>query len=198
MKKDLSKVYTKIGYCPQFDALIEELTGKLTMEMFALIRGVPRSQIKFVIKDLGDRLNFSKHLDKIVGAYSGGNKRKLSTALALIGDPQIIFLDEPTTGMDAGAKRQLWNVVINARSEGKAVVLTSHSMEECEALCTKLVIMVKGEFKCLGSAQHLKSKFSMGFILTIKAGRNKQPNDVEHLSMVKQFLKNKFPESVLK
>lgn len=70
--------------------------------------------------------------------------------------------------MDPGAKRNLWSVVSQARNSGTSIVLTSHSMEECEALCTRLAIMVHGEFKCLGSAQHLKNQFSKGFLLTIK------------------------------
>lgn len=77
-------------------------------------------------------------------------------------------VDEPTTGMDPGAKRNLWNMVSKIRNSGKSIVLTSHSMEECEALCTRLAIMVNGEFKCLGSTQHLKNKFSKGFTLSIK------------------------------
>lgn len=70
--------------------------------------------------------------------------------------------------MDPGAKRNLWNMVSKVRNAGKSIVLTSHSMEECEALCTRLAIMVNGEFKCLGSTQHLKNKFSKGFSLSIK------------------------------
>lgn len=70
--------------------------------------------------------------------------------------------------MDPSAKRHLWDVVSKVRSSGKSIVLTSHSMEECEALCTRLVIMVNGEFKCIGSPQHLKHKFSKGYTLTIK------------------------------
>lgn len=80
--------------------------------------------------------------------------------------------DEPTTGMDPGAKRNLWNVVSKIRKSGKSIVLTSHSMEECEALCTRLAIMVNGEFKCLGSTQHLKTKFSHGFTLSIKVQKS--------------------------
>lgn len=87
---------------------------------------------------------------------------------SLIGDPNLIFLDEPTTGIDPYSKRQLWTIINKTRNSGKSVILTSHSMEECEALCTRIAIMVAGEFKCLGSAQHLKNKFSKGYILTIK------------------------------
>ena len=107
-------------------------------------------------------------LSRCAGTYSGGNKRKLSTAIALVGNPSIVFLDEPTSGMDPGARRFLWNTVLQMVRGGQAVVLTSHSMEECEALCTRLGIMVNGQFKCLGSIQHLKNRFGSGYSLTIR------------------------------
>lgn len=139
LKTNMKQVHRQIGYCPQFDALIDDLTGRETLRLFALSRGIPRFKLKDVIDKLSKDLNFAKHLDKQVKAYSGGNKRKLSTAVALLGNPVIIYLDEPTTGMDPGAKRNLWDVMCNVRDSGKTIVLTSHSMEECEALCTRLV-----------------------------------------------------------
>lgn len=168
LKNNMPAVHKIIGYCPQFDALIEDLTGRETLELFSLLRGISPYDIPLLSLRLATDLNFMKHIDKKVSEYSGGNKRKLSTAVALIGNPCVVYLDEPTTGMDPGAKRNLWNMVSKVRNAGKSIVLTSHSMEECEALCTRLAIMVNGEFKCLGSAQHLKNKFSKGFTLSIK------------------------------
>lgn len=194
MRNNMNKVHKLIGYCPQFDALLLDLTGRETMKIFSLLRGVPRSEIKELTNKLSLELGFHKHLDKKISAFSGGNKRKLSTALALIGEPSLIFLDEPTTGMDPGAKRQLWNIINKTRNSGRSVVMTSHSMEECEALCTKLAIMVNGEFKCLGSTQHLKNKFSKGFILTIKAGRE----DEEILDEIKDRVHKIFPSAEMK
>ena len=101
-----------------------------------------RHGLSLVQNDLIDRLMLEKHADKYCGTYSGGNKRKLSTAVSLVGDPPIIFLDEPTTGMDPGARRFLWDVMTNVMHSGRSIVLTTHSMEECEALCTRLGIMV--------------------------------------------------------
>jgi len=92
------------------------------------------------------------------GTYSGGNKRKLSLGMALIGNPRIVFLDEPSTGMDPQARRDMWNLISQTMS-GRSVILTTHSMEECEALCERIGIMVAGQFRCIGSSQHLKSKF---------------------------------------
>lgn len=174
LKSNMNRVHKAIGYCPQFDALLEDLTGRQTLSMFCLLRGVPRGQVTALMMRLANDLNFLQHLDKNVSEYSGGNKRKLSTAIALIGNPVVIYLDEPTTGMDPGAKRHLWNLISKVRTSGKSVVLTSHSMEECEALCTRLAIMVNGEFKCLGSTQYLKNKFSYGYTLSVKVLRNDQ------------------------
>lgn len=172
LKDEINQVYSQIGYCPQFNAMLEDMTGRETMTIFCLLRGVPRRRIPNFIFRMARELNFIQHLDKRVYQYSGGNKRKLSTALALIGNPSVIFLDEPTAGMDPGAKRNLWDVVSRVRDAGKTVVLTSHSMEECEALCTRITIMVNGEFKCMGSLQYLKNKFSKGFILTVQVMRS--------------------------
>ena len=226
LKKNMRGVHRNIGYCPQFDALIDDLTGKETLRLFALSRGIPRYKLQDVIDKLSSDLNFTKHLDKQVKAYSGGNKRKLSTAVALLGNPVIIYLDEPTTGMDPGAKRNLWDVMCNVRDSGKTIVLTSHSMEECEALCTRLVrellmsklslsnekyfqaIMVNGEFKCLGSTQHLKNKFGEGFILTLKLARKISSEDELGLTesqemtveknFVREFIEQEFQDAILK
>jgi ATP-binding cassette, subfamily A (ABC1), member 3 len=81
IKKDMNKVHQRIGYCPQFDALLEDMTGRETLRIFSLLKGVPKDEINKVSMDLANGLNFAKHLDKRIKSYSGGNKRKLSTAL---------------------------------------------------------------------------------------------------------------------
>ncbi|CAO1386925.1 unnamed protein product [Diamesa serratosioi] len=197
IKEQLNRVHQRIGYCPQFDALLDDLTGREILKIFSLLRGIPMKDMELIYTKLATELNLLKHLDKQAKSYSGGNKRKLSTALALIGDPALIFLDEPTSGMDPGAKRQLWNIINKTRNSGRSVVLTSHSMEECEALCTRIAIMVNGEFKCLGSTQHLKNKFSNGFILTVKTGDDQGSNQ-EHIESIKGNIRQKFPTSELK
>lgn len=108
--------------------------------------------------------------------------------------------DEPSSGMDPGAKRNLWNVVSQVRNSGTSIVLTSHSMEECEAVCTRLAIMVKGEFKCLGSSQHLKNHFSNELLLTIKprsAGIDQSKSDIIH-RRISNFIQRSFPGARLK
>ncbi|CAN0202592.1 unnamed protein product, partial [Hapterophycus canaliculatus] len=108
----------------------------------------------------------------MAGGYSGGNKRKLSVAVAMIGNPQIVFLDEPSTGMDPMARRMMWSYIMRVVTENRecAMILTTHSMEECEALCQRIGIMVGGRMRCLGSSQHLKTRFGKGFQLEASVG----------------------------
>ncbi|XP_023584173.1 phospholipid-transporting ATPase ABCA3 [Trichechus manatus latirostris] len=194
IRSDLGKVRQRIGYCPQFDALLDHMTARETLVMYARLRGVPERHIGACVENTLRGLLLEPHANKLVRTYSGGNKRKLSTGIALIGDPAVIFLDEPSTGMDPVARRLLWDTVARARESGKAIVFTSHSMEECEALCTRLAIMVQGQFKCLGSPQHLKSKFGSGYSLRAKVRADGQKAALEEF---KAFVHLTFPGSVL-
>uniref|UniRef100_A0A2K6CSK9 ATP-binding cassette sub-family A member 2 n=1 Tax=Macaca nemestrina TaxID=9545 RepID=A0A2K6CSK9_MACNE len=156
--KELLQVQQSLGYCPQCDALFDELTAREHLQLYTRLRGISWKDEARVVKWALEKLELTKYADKPAGTYSGGNKRKLSTAIALIGYPAFIFLDEPTTGMDPKARRFLWNLILDLIKTGRSVVLTSHSMEECEALCTRLAIMVNGRLRCLGSIQHLKNR----------------------------------------
>ncbi|XP_043444372.1 ATP-binding cassette sub-family A member 13-like [Prionailurus bengalensis] len=177
-----------MGYCPQQDALDEFLTGWEHLRYYCTLRGVPNSCISQVAGDLVRRLHLEAHVDKLVATYSGGTKRKLSTALALLGRPDLLLLDEPSSGMDPCSKRFLWDAIRQEVRQGCAVVLTSHSMEECQALCTRLAIMVNGSFRCLGSPQHLKSRFGDGYTVKIWLCKETSPH-----SVVSDCLKLHFP-----
>uniref|UniRef100_A0A8C2GCB9 P-type phospholipid transporter n=1 Tax=Cyprinus carpio TaxID=7962 RepID=A0A8C2GCB9_CYPCA len=190
---EIDEVHQNMGYCPQFDAINDLLTGREHLEFYAILRGVPEKEV-CEVADWGIRkLGLMKYVDKAAGSYSGGNMRKLSTAMALIGGPPVVFLDEPTTGMDPKARRALWNCILSIIKEGRSVVLTSHSMEECEALCTRMAIMVNGRFRCLGSVQHLKNKFGDGYTIILRvAGADPQ------LEPVMEFIERELPGSTLK
>ncbi|KAJ6658453.1 hypothetical protein lerEdw1_020157 [Lerista edwardsae] len=191
----ISNVHQNMGYCPQFDAIDDLLTGREHLHLYARLRGVPAAEVKRVAEWGIQKLGLSMYADQLAGTYSGGNKRKLSTAIALIGCPPLILLDEPTTGMDPQSRRFLWNSIVSVIRSGRAVVLTSHSMEECEALCTRLAIMVKGTFKCLGSIQHLKYKYGDGYIVTMKIKAPK-PGIPPDPSLAEHFIQVNFPGSV--
>ncbi|KAM9208961.1 phospholipid-transporting ATPase ABCA3-like [Dugong dugon] len=192
---NILKVKSRIGYCPQSDALLEYMTGREIMIMYARIWGVSEPQIHLYVNNWLKSLHLEPHADKLIYTYSGGNKRRLSTAIALMGRPSVIFLDEPSTGMDPAARRLLWNLITQMRETGNAIVITSHSMEECEALCTRLAIMAKGKFMCLGSPQHLKNKFGQVYILKAKV---KPDTGEDKLEDFKIFISTTFPGSVIK
>jgi ABC-type multidrug transport system ATPase subunit len=166
------------------------LTAKEHLEFYGRIRGVPDEKLDGMVNLLIKRLTLDQddqHL-RPAGTYSGGNKRKLSVAIALIGNPPVVFLDEPSTGMDPVSRRFLWNFMTETMTN-RAVILTTHSMEECEALCSRIGILVLGKLKCLGSAQHLKTKFGHGlqldFVLTSS----------EKVDTLKQFMHAQFSEA---
>ncbi|EQC42571.1 hypothetical protein SDRG_00301 [Saprolegnia diclina VS20] len=159
-----------IGYCPQFDALFDLLSVREHLELFAVLKGVPGPLVKAVVTEKLSQLHLEPFATKLAKTLSGGNKRKLSVAIALIGAPPLLFLDEPSTGVDPVSRRFLWNVLADLSTKRKAatIFLTTHSMEECEALCTRVGIMVGGRLRCLGSIQHLKSRFGDGLLLHLK------------------------------
>lgn len=180
--KDMKKIRNLIGYCPQFDALLEKMTAREHLEMYAAIKGIPKNRREKLIKETIKNLNLTKYENVQAGTYSGGNKRKLSVAIALLGNPPVVFLDEPSSGMDPEARRFMWSVVGNISSKMKtsSVILTTHSMEEAEALSTKLAIMVEGSIECIGSVQGLKNKYGKGFEIEAKMNlpTNEEKQDI--------------------
>ncbi|TPX56028.1 hypothetical protein SpCBS45565_g08461 [Spizellomyces sp. 'palustris'] len=153
-----------VGYCPQFDALWPHITVSEHLTYYATLKGLTPSAIPPRIQHLTRALGLTEFLSKPAGQLSGGNKRKLSLAVSIVGDPSALFLDEPSTGMDPASKRLLWDVL---KSGHRATVLTTHSMEEAETLSTRLAIQISGRLVCIGTPQHLKTRFSSGYHLEI-------------------------------
>ncbi|XP_074856969.1 glucosylceramide transporter ABCA12 [Carettochelys insculpta] len=191
---DISDSHSSLfGYCPQEDALDDLLTVEEHMYFYARLHGTPENQIKGIVHQLLHRLNLMPYKDRVTSMCSYGTNRKLSTALALIGNPSILLLDEPSSGMDPNAKRHLWKIITEEVQKQCSVILTSHSMEECEALCTRLAIMVNGSFQCLGSLQHIKSRFGRGF--TVKMHLMSGEVSTEALT---ELMQSHFPNTCLK
>ncbi|KAL2081579.1 hypothetical protein ACEWY4_023432 [Coilia grayii] len=190
---DCRKEGINIGYCPQVDALDDLLTGEEHLYFYSRIRGISKREMDKVVNYLLRKLELEYHRNNTSESYSCGTRRKLSTALALIGHPQILLLDEPSSGMDPRSKRHLWKIISEEVMGKCAVVLTSHSMEECEALCTRLAIMVQGQFRCLGSLQHIKNRFGSGF--TVKMYLAVASCNVD---VITNFMQEHFPSTYLK
>ncbi|RWS09653.1 ATP-binding cassette sub-family A member 1-like protein, partial [Dinothrombium tinctorium] len=197
LRTSLKHFQQQIGYCPQYDALLGKLTGTETLYLFGRLRGISECELKSKVEELIIMTDLSRYADKRTETYSGGNQRKLSLAIALIGSPRLLFLDEPSSGVDPSARRKIWRTLAYIRNHyGCSIVLTSHSMDECEALCGRIAIMVNGEFKCLGNFQHLRSKFGQGFTLRIKAKRDNLNS--EYISSLKNYIEQIIPSAILK
>lgn len=192
----------QIGYCPQQDALIDNLTGYEMLELFARLRGIPEDKIHPAVEDTLDKLGLKRISLIDCNNYSGGNKRRLSVGMALIGAPEVVFLDEPTSGVDPRSRRRLWSTLIEFQQLTKsAIVMTSHSMNECECLCDRVAIMVGGQFKVLGSIQYLRTKLSQGFslVLKLKPDNLKQLKDLTKSSeQIHDYMKKSFSSSEIK
>ncbi|ETP27139.1 hypothetical protein F441_00314 [Phytophthora nicotianae CJ01A1] len=169
LSRDRDKARQVVGYCPQFDSLHDLLTVEEQLELYARLKGIPNDRVTKAVDQKIEEVGLTEYRTKLTRGLSGGNKRKLSTAIALIGSPSIIFLDEPSTGVDPSSRRKMWDVIAGVcAAKESCVVLTTHSMEECEALCTRVGILVSGKLKCLGSVEHLKQKFGRGYIVEVK------------------------------
>ena len=201
LKTQMSKVYTDIGYCPQEDALPEDLTARETLKIFCLMKGISTDVVDQMSLEIAHNLGFLSHIDKKVKQLSGGNRRKLSVALAMLNKPKVLLLDEPTAGLDPSAKRQMWKMISGHKEFGKSILFSSQSMEECEALCTRLSIMVNGQLKCIGTTQHLRARFADGYLLMIHIDRTASnlmtPESENMIHKVVQFVYNSFPGATL-
>ncbi|KAK7091650.1 phospholipid-transporting ATPase ABCA3-like [Littorina saxatilis] len=194
--RQLREVRSNIGYCPQTDPLTDQMTCRETLTLYARLRGVPDYHIKDCVNGFLDILALTPHASKLTKALRGGVKRTLTTALALIGDPPVILLDEPSTGLDSAARRRLWGILSAVRAGGRTLVLTSRSVEECEALCTRVAIMGNGRLLCLGSVQRLKAKFAQGYTLVVRMGLQEdgQPAPTGPLLT---FVQQRFPSALV-
>ena len=170
------KVRRLIGYCPQFDALFGCLTGREHLHLYGAIKGIPKNSISQATENKLEEVGLARtDWDRMSREYSGGMKRRLSLACATIGQPRLIFLDECSTGVDPMSRRDIWKLVSKmlagdgiTKADKPSIILTTHNMDECEALCPRIGIMANGKLRCLGSAQHLKDKFGHGYQVELK------------------------------
>uniref|UniRef100_A0A2K6FXD3 ATP-binding cassette sub-family A member 2 n=1 Tax=Propithecus coquereli TaxID=379532 RepID=A0A2K6FXD3_PROCO len=189
--KELLQVQQSLGYCPQFDALFDELTAREHLQLYTRLRGIPWKDEARVVRWALEKLELTKYADKPAGTYSGGNKRKLSTAIALIGYPAFIFLVSAGEGAGRSGRRvsPCSRLTLPPTPGRVGHVLPA---PECEALCTRLAIMVNGRLRCLGSIQHLKNRFGDGYMITVRTKSSQSVKDVV------RFFNRNFPEAVLK
>ena len=155
IRKEPQKVKGLIGVCPQEAAVFPFLTGMENLELFGSLHGTDRGILKERATDLVNQADFAKAAGRKAKGYSGGMMRQLNLMIALISDPEIVFLDEPTVGMDARARRRTWEYIGSLKEQGKTVILTTHYIEEAQALSDRVGIIDYGELIALGTPEDL-------------------------------------------
>ena len=149
---------SKIGFCPQHDIYWKLLTVGEHLRFFEILRATPINEIDERINQTLDSVRLSNYKTTLATKVSGGERRRMSLAMALSGDSRVVLLDEPTTGLDPKVRRMVWDIISETR-QGRLVILTTHSMEEAELLSEHITIMAHGRLRCLGTPNHLKQKF---------------------------------------
>ena len=155
--KESSDVKALIAVSPQETAVAPNLTAKENLELMSGIHGFSKAKTTQKISELSEQFDLEKVMSKKAGKLSGGYQRRLSIAMALISEPSVLFLDEPTLGLDVLARSDLWDIIRSLK--GKiTIILTTHYMEEAEALSDRIAIMKEGRLLCNGTANEIKAK----------------------------------------
>lgn len=154
ISSDINKIKELINISHQQTAIATNLTVYENLEFIAQIYGINKKQIKEKIDNIISQLKLESVINRRAGKLSGGWQRRLSIAMGLITEPKILFLDEPTVGLDVLARRELWNIISSLKGK-MTIILTTHYLEEAEALCDRLAIMVNGKIKKTGSVEDI-------------------------------------------
>ncbi|XP_061611302.1 ATP-binding cassette sub-family A member 5 isoform X2 [Phyllopteryx taeniolatus] len=183
-----------VGYCPQVNPLWPRITLQEHLQIYATVKGLKGPDVPGIIKRVVDALELKEHVHKQAKCLSAGLKRKLCFALSMIGNPQTVLLDEPSSGMDPKSKQRVWRAIRAAfRRSRRGAVLTTHYMEEAEAVCDRVAILVSGRLRCLGSIQHLKGKYGRGYGLELKLGE--EPTEVQQGALLHKEILAIFPHA---
>uniref|UniRef100_A0A7I4ACZ0 ABC transporter domain-containing protein n=1 Tax=Physcomitrium patens TaxID=3218 RepID=A0A7I4ACZ0_PHYPA len=185
---DMDRIYSCMGVCPQHDLLWGQLTGREHLLFYGRLKNLKGADLNSAVESSLRSVNLWDNgvADKQCRTYSGGMKRRLSVAVSLIGKPQVVYMDEPSTGLDPASRYNLWNVVKQSKKD-RAIILTTHSMEEAEALCDRLGIFVNGELQCIGNAKELTARYGGLYVLTITTPPSEE---LEVIELVKSLTPN--------
>ncbi|TPX34701.1 hypothetical protein SmJEL517_g02743 [Synchytrium microbalum] len=156
-----------IGVTQQQDILWKNLTGREHFMLYSRLKGLSTQEARLDVETTIQNVGLSEP-DKRSKQLSGGNKRKISVGCALVGRPEILFLDEPTTGMDVEVRQTIWATINDLKERGATIVITTHSMEEADALASRIGILANGHLAALGTPQHLKNLYGQGYKITVQ------------------------------
>jgi len=186
------EVHKTMGVCPQENLLWDDLTGPEHLQFYGRLKGLEGKELKLAVNEGLKQVNLHNEQTKKAKEYSGGMKRRLSVACALIGNPDVILLDEPTTGLDPASRTKLWEVIKNYKAK-TAMILTTHAMEEADALCDRVGVIVNGEFTAISSCAELKKRYGKGYKVVITS----KVNTTENIENITKFMQVITPGAVL-
>ena len=166
MFSSMGEARKMMGVCPQHDVLFDLLTPEEHLEIFYEFKGADKTNRKKEIDQLLTDIGVADKKNNYAYQLSGGNKRKLSVAIALCGNSKFVLLDEPSSGLDIQARRQLWEMLRQYR-RNRIILLTTHYMDEADILGDRIGIMTGGKMTALGSSMFLKNRFGMGYVMTL-------------------------------
>jgi lipooligosaccharide transport system ATP-binding protein len=167
-RRDGPRIRARLGVVPQRDTLDEELTVRENLVVYARYFGIPRAVARAKADELLAFAQLTERADSKVEPLSGGMKRRLTIARSLVNDPEILLLDEPTTGLDPQARHMLWDRLFRLKRQGVTLVLTTHYMDEAEQLCDRLVVMDGGRFVAEGTPRSLIDRYSTREVLELR------------------------------
>lgn len=157
--KDIAKVKEIIGVCPQDTTAYAFLTGRENVELFGNLHTMAKGELKRNTDEMLEKMSLTEDANRRLGKYSGGMKRRINLIIALVHNPEIAFLDEPTVAMDPQSRHAVWDFIKELEKKGKTIILTTHSMEEAQELCDRIGIMDHGKLIALGTPKQLMNKF---------------------------------------
>lgn len=189
LAKENDKVRSVIGVVPQTFALFPELTALENLEYIGRLYGMNSTQIKERTDYLLRKVTLYEHKDRIAGVFSGGMKQRLSLAASIMSNPRILFMDEPTTGLDPQSRIAMRELTQELNKQGMTIVYTTHDMEEAEKICDRIVIMDKGRIIIDGTSDELKRSIMTGHVLEVKT-------EFATKSIVEEIKKMPFVENV--
>uniref|UniRef100_A0A8B9SHJ4 ABC transporter domain-containing protein n=1 Tax=Anas platyrhynchos TaxID=8839 RepID=A0A8B9SHJ4_ANAPL len=172
-----------LGHCPQEDPLWPDLTVHQHLQVYAAVKGVRKEDTAAAVNRIVNDLELQDYLKKSARKLSAGITRKLCFAMCMLGNPAVLLLDEPSTGMDPKGQKMI-RAALKTKETG--AILTTHYMEEAEAVCDRVAILVAGQLRCIGSIQYLKSKFGKGYLLEIKV-KDPESTDLLHTEVLRIF-----------
>ena len=166
--KDGARIRARLGVVPQQDTLDFELTVRENVIIYGRYFGLPREEVRARSEELLDFMQLSDRANDRVEPLSGGMKRRLTIARSLVNDPDLLLLDEPTTGLDPQARHLVWDRLFRLKQRGATLVLTTHYMDEAEQLCDRLVVMDKGKIVAEGSPRELIARYSTREVVELR------------------------------